>query len=203
MLGAIVKNTSKWIDLPSRQHLKQFLYLTNGEAGMYNSIVNEEDNGAPIGRRLERVDSMVFEASSRTLCRQQGAAAALSPRAGRKDGAKYAKGARVAPAGDEGPALLPPRPWCGTFEAMGDCTDVHFMTVNVPHKGEDETFWNSYNPHLIRYYMERVWQLKRPDVIITVTGGALAFDMSTEDKDKIMKGMMDGTRNLDAWFVTG
>jgi len=27
--------------------------------------------------------------------------------------------------------------------------------------------------------------------------------MSTEDKDKIMKGMMDGTRNLDAWFVTG
>ena len=31
----------------------------------------------------------------------------------------------------------------------------------------------------------------------------MAFDMSTEDKDKIMKGMMDGTRNLDAWFITG
>ena len=51
--------------------------------------------------------------------------------------------------------------------------------------------------------MERGWGLKRPDVIITVTGGAMAFDMSTEDKDKIMKGMMDGTRNLDAWFITG
>lgn len=34
-------------------------------------------------------------------------------------------------------------------------------------------------------------------------GGAQAFDMSTEDKDKIMKGMMDGNRNLDAWFITG
>jgi hypothetical protein len=36
-----------------------------------------------------------------------------------------------------------------------------------------------------------------------IAGGALDFNMSTEDKDKIMKGMMDGTRNLDAWFVTG
>ena len=56
------------------------------------------------------------------------------------------------------------------MEALGDGTDVEYMTVNVPPKGEPEGFWNSYNPHLIRYYMENVWQLKRPDVIITVTG---------------------------------
>ena len=47
------------------------------------------------------------------------------------------------------------------------------------------------------------WQLKRPDVIISVTGGAADFDLSTEESDRIFKAMMDGTRSLDAWFVTG
>jgi hypothetical protein len=47
------------------------------------------------------------------------------------------------------------------------------------------------------------WKLKRPDVIISVTGGAEDFDLSTEEKDRIFKAMMDGTRSLDAWFTTG
>eukprot|EP00802_Teleaulax_amphioxeia_P009771 Tamp_09792.p2 GENE.Tamp_09792~~Tamp_09792.p2 ORF type:complete len:240 (-),score=46.28 Tamp_09792:1160-1879(-) len=51
--------------------------------------------------------------------------------------------------------------------------------------------------------MEHVWKLKRPDVIISVTGGAEDFDLSTEELDRIFKAMMDGTRSLDAWFVTG
>ena len=83
--------------------------------------------------------------------------------------------------------------WCGKFSADGDGNDVHFMTVNK----------DDYNPHLIRFYMEHVWKLKRPDVIISVTGGAQDFDLSTEDLDKIFKGMMDGTRSLNSWFVTG
>jgi len=96
-------------------------------------------------------------------------------------------------------------PWCGVLEADGDDHDVRFMTVNVPPHGaeETETLKSYYHPHLIRFYIEHVWKLKRPDVIISVTGSARSFDLNTEARDKIMKGMMDGTRSLDAWFVTG
>ena len=48
--------------------------------------------------------------------------------------------------------------------------DVHFMTVNVPRKGHDNDLTSNYHPHLIRYYIEHVWKLKRPDIIISVTG---------------------------------
>ena len=49
--------------------------------------------------------------------------------------------------------------------------DVHFMAVNVPRK-DSQPYPDSdrYNPHLIRYYVEHVWHLSRPDVIISVTG---------------------------------
>ena len=40
-------------------------------------------------------------------------------------------------------------------------------------------------------------------MIISVTGGAEDFDLSTEELDRIFKAMMDGTRSLDAWFFTG
>ena len=44
------------------------------------------------------------------------------------------------------------------------------------------------NIHLIRQLVEEKWKLERPDVIITITGGAQAFDLSTTYKDVIMKG---------------
>ena len=61
------------------------------------------------------------------------------------------------------------------------------------------------NIHLIRYLVEHkdTWNLERPDVIISVTGGALSFDMSVIDKDKILKGIMHGTRNMKPLFITG
>ena len=93
------------------------------------------------------------------------------------------------------------RPWCGTLETHASCPDVPFMTVNVPREGCK--YKREYNPHLIRYYMERVWKLKRPGVIISVTGGAKSFDMRSEEKDELMKAIMDETRKLDVWFITG
>ena len=81
-------------------------------------------------------------------------------------------------------------PCCGKLEAEGQNEDLKFMTVDV----------SDYNPHLIRFYMEHVWKLKRPEVIISVTGGAADFDLSTEQRDRIFKEMMDGTRSLDAWY---
>ena len=48
--------------------------------------------------------------------------------------------------------------------------------------------------------------MSRPDVIISVTGAAeeLIHALALfEELDRIFKAMLDGTRSLDAWFVTG
>lgn len=45
-----------------------------------------------------------------------------------------------------------------------------------------------YNVHLLRYFIEQEWKIPRPDVIISVTGGAQAFDLPKMHKDMIMKG---------------
>ena len=60
-----------------------------------------------------------------------------------------------------------------------------------------------YNVHLLRYFIEAEWQLPRPDVIISVTGGAQAFDLPSVHKDMIMKGMMENTRDMQPLFITG
>ena len=67
-------------------------------------------------------------------------------------------------------------------------------------EGAGEDF---FNVHLVRHFVEKVWQIPRPKVIITVTGGAAFFDLAAVDKDKIMRGMMEGTRDLSPWFITG
>ena len=59
------------------------------------------------------------------------------------------------------------------------------------------------NVHLMRYIVENVWHLPRPEVIISVTGGAQHFDLAAADKDKILRGIMEGTRHLNPWFITG
>ena len=73
----------------------------------------------------------------------------------------------------------------------------------VSEKGYDSPKIPLYNVHLLRHFVETVWKIERPQVIISVTGGAQAFDLSSKKKDIIMKGMMDGTRNLKALFITG
>jgi len=58
------------------------------------------------------------------------------------------------------------------------------------------------NVHLVRYFVENVWKLQRPDVIISITGGAQNFDLPPEHKDRMMRGMMEGTRQLKPWSVS-
>ena len=170
----ILNYTRKWIDLPSKWQVQKFLYLTNGGTGEYNRMAKEDethyDDGVlPIGRPaiLNRMNSQVFSASWKSNKvapgeGDEGCGGAVSGAGGKEQGA--GKG-----------ALQQPLPWCGTFEALGDDSDVQYMTVNVPLGGDKEDFLNSYSPHLIRYYMEKVWKLKRPDVIITVTGWLEGF----------------------------
>lgn len=195
-LKDLVENTRKWINFPSVQQVDTFLRLTNGQERACqvrgkNSAANQvdafmaqaEDAGVASGKRISsRHTSFVMKEPSSS------------------EGSKKSGKNQVVPEHVVTPNIAP---WCGKFEADGDGTDVWYMTVNVPPKGQAADIHNSYNPHLIRFYMEHVWKLKRPDVIITVTGGAMDFDLSTEEKDTIMKAMMDGTRALDAWFITG
>ena len=57
--------------------------------------------------------------------------------------------------------------WSGKFEADGDGADVKYMTVTVPPKGEEEDLMNSYNPHLIRFYMQHVVSIQEKSASIS------------------------------------
>jgi hypothetical protein len=52
------------------------------------------------------------------------------------------------------------------------------------------------------YYVENVWELKRPKLLISVTGGAHDFAMSRA-KENVLYKLMDAARQTDAWIVTG
>ena len=56
-----------------------------------------------------------------------------------------------------------------------------------------------HNVHLLRYFVENAWQLPRPNVVLTFNGGAKYFDLASDYKDKIMRGVMEGTRHLKPW----
>jgi hypothetical protein len=74
-------------------------------------------------------------------------------------------------------------------------TSAHILRVPAD-QGKCENFANV---HLIRYFVDKVWKLPRPEVLISVTGGAKHFDLSPEHKDRMMRGMMEGTRQLNPW----
>jgi len=74
-------------------------------------------------------------------------------------------------------------------------TSAHILRVPAD-PGKCENFANV---HLIRYFVDKVWKLPRPEVLISVTGGAKHFDLSPEHKDRMMRGMMEGTRQLNPW----
>jgi hypothetical protein len=72
--------------------------------------------------------------------------------------------------------------------------------LQLPGEGDEEDI---FNPKLVRYFVENVWKLERPDVIISVTGGASKnFGLRSEHKETLMRGMMDGTRKLKTWSVS-
>jgi len=55
----------------------------------------------------------------------------------------------------------------------------------------------------MQYIAENLWKLKRPKVIISVTGGAKEFGMSRLSKDTLLQGLMKPAVETDVWFVTG
>jgi len=88
-----------------------------------------------------------------------------------------------------------------------------YVTINdeslpeVPRVVERDTYvYNERDPGGFKTYVKpglktyvdnlvyNEWKLQEPEVIISVTGGAVHFDLDARNKDVIMQGMMDGTR---------
>ena len=51
-------------------------------------------------------------------------------------------------------------------------------------------------------FVETVWNLPRPDLIMNITGGAMDFPISTE-LQHVLNDLMDISRNTNAWIITG
>ena len=81
-------------------------------------------------------------------------------------------------------------------EAAADVADpAQYIIAN--------TGQNADNVHLLRFFSFYEWGLRRPELILTITGGAAAFDLNSDAQSKILKGMMEGARDLSPWFITG
>ena len=51
--------------------------------------------------------------------------------------------------------------------------------------------------------MMHVWGLKKPKLLISVTGGAKSFNMKAKLKEAFRRGLMKAARSTGAWIVTG
>ena len=69
--------------------------------------------------------------------------------------------------------------------------------------GAAETGMHATSPWMLRFLFEQVWNVPRPHLVMTITGGAQDFQLSVGQKDKIMRGLMDLAKSMRAWLVTG
>ena len=58
------------------------------------------------------------------------------------------------------------------------------------------------HPQVLLYYIENVWNLQRPRMLISITGGAVDFPMN-EEKERVLYKLLEAARHTDAWLVTG
>ena len=95
---------------------------------------------------------------------------------------------------------------CGKFHCKDQGTGVdneaaQYIIASTSEKAVGTKY--ALNIHLLKFFALYQWNLPRPDIIFSVTGGAAAFDLNNDEKDKILKGLMEGTRELSPWFITG
>ena len=55
---------------------------------------------------------------------------------------------------------------------------------------------------LVKYVHEK-WQLSKPSLIISVTGGAVDFAMKKKDHDRLRQGLQRVAATKGAWIITG
>jgi hypothetical protein len=70
-------------------------------------------------------------------------------------------------------------------------------------KPEIEPGMHETSPYLLRFLVEHIWNVKRPRLVLTIVGGADEFQMALGLKDKILGGIMDVAKTMQAWIITG
>jgi hypothetical protein len=59
------------------------------------------------------------------------------------------------------------------------------------------------DPGKLRYFIEKEWGVRKPGVVISVTGGANTLGLSSFMTRNIKKGLMEGALKTGAWVTTG
>ena len=79
---------------------------------------------------------------------------------------------------------------CGKFHCKDQGTGVdneaaQYIIASTSEKAVGTKY--ALNIHLLKFFALYQWNLPRPDIIFSVTGGAAAFDLNNDEKDKILK----------------
>jgi hypothetical protein len=83
---------------------------------------------------------------------------------------------------------------CGYGRLKFDATKDDFkLYLRIQHDSD---------PKMVLYFMQTVWNLPSPKLIIGITGGAKDFKISP-DLEMILNELMLITRENDAWIITG
>ena len=83
-------------------------------------------------------------------------------------------------------------------------SNAHSLYVRVPWKlkGASGSEILSTHPQALLFFIENVWKLPRPRLLISITGGAVDFPMDPH-KEAVLEQLMDTARRTNAWLVTG
>lgn len=98
--------------------------------------------------------------------------------------------------GDLGPTL---------FSRKGG-GEADYGELFFPKQGEAGKFItvsDSTSTMLLANFMERYWKLSRPEVLISVTGGAQDFVLSSRLQRVFDRGLVSAASSTNAWVVTG
>jgi hypothetical protein len=60
----------------------------------------------------------------------------------------------------------------------------------------------STDPRLLLHFVERVWGLERPNLVVSITGGAQDMK-NTDDLQLVLLDLVSFARNTSAWLTTG
>ena len=96
------------------------------------------------------------------------------------------------------------------------CHGLGYGRIRFPHSSGDpkpyiRVPWNpqkgdtsriTTDPRLLLHFVNAVWNLERPRLLVSVTGGAMNFPV-TADLELVLNDLMHLARRTNAWLVTG
>ena len=56
---------------------------------------------------------------------------------------------------------------------------------------------------LVKELIKKVWKLKVPNLVISVTGGAKSFHLKPRLKEVFQRGLIKAAKSTGAWIITG